>query len=325
MARLVCALTVCWLTLAAARPVEAQQVFESVGIRALGMAGAFVAVADDGSAPYWNPAGLATAGPVGATIGWNRFQNGDRNAPPVAGPEARSTTFVGLGTWPLGVSYGRFESTALVAGDQGKTLAETLQMSVFGGTVLQSVARGVVVGSTLKLERGFLASGPVIGDTAGRALSNGAKLDGDGAFAFDFDIGAMVDLQKLRLGLTTHNLREPTFTDRQGRQITLQRQSRAGVAFLPTDGLTLAMDVDLDTVDLRDGLRRMIAMGVETRPGQRIELRAGIRWNLEGERRPVGTGGVSVELHPRVWLEGYYAQGRTTQDQSFGVGLRAGY
>jgi hypothetical protein len=325
MPRRVCALTVCLLTLVAPRAASAQQIFESVGIRALGMAGAFVAVADDGSAPYWNPAGLATAGPVGATIGWNRFQNGDRKAPPAPGPEDRSTTYVGVGTWPLGISYGRFESTALVSGPAGQTLAETLQTSVFGTTVLQTIARGVVVGSTLKLERGFLASGPTIGATAATALSNGAKLDGNGAWAFDFDLGAMVNLQKVRLGLTTHNLREPSFRDADGHEITLQRQSRAGVAFLPTNGLTLAMDVDLDTVDLRDGLRRMIAFGVETRPGQRIELRAGTRWNLEGERRPVGTGGVSVQLHPRVWLEGYYAQGRVPQDRSFGVGLRAGY
>ncbi len=32
-----------------------------VGARALGLGGAFVAIADDGSAPYWNPAGLARA------------------------------------------------------------------------------------------------------------------------------------------------------------------------------------------------------------------------------------------------------------------------
>ncbi len=38
------------------------QVVESVGSRALGMGGAFVAVASDSSAVWWNPAGLA-AGP----------------------------------------------------------------------------------------------------------------------------------------------------------------------------------------------------------------------------------------------------------------------
>ena len=37
----------------------AAQTFEVVGTRAAGMGGAFVAVADDASATYWNPAGLA--------------------------------------------------------------------------------------------------------------------------------------------------------------------------------------------------------------------------------------------------------------------------
>src|SRR5687767_15801609 len=42
-------------------PAGAQTV-EAVGSRALGMGGAFVAVANDSSATWWNPAGLA-AGP----------------------------------------------------------------------------------------------------------------------------------------------------------------------------------------------------------------------------------------------------------------------
>ena len=38
----------------------AAQGFEPVGTRAQGMGGAFVAVADDATATYWNPAGLAS-------------------------------------------------------------------------------------------------------------------------------------------------------------------------------------------------------------------------------------------------------------------------
>src|SRR6187399_1330275 len=36
------------------------QTFGGIGVRAEGMGGAFVAVADDASAVYWNPAGIAT-------------------------------------------------------------------------------------------------------------------------------------------------------------------------------------------------------------------------------------------------------------------------
>jgi len=50
------------LALAIAFPsVAFAQRFDDVGVRAQGMAGAFVAVADDASAAWWNPAGLATS------------------------------------------------------------------------------------------------------------------------------------------------------------------------------------------------------------------------------------------------------------------------
>ena len=45
------------MVLLAGAPVNAQP-FETVGVRTLGMGGAFVAVADDATANYWNPAGL---------------------------------------------------------------------------------------------------------------------------------------------------------------------------------------------------------------------------------------------------------------------------
>src|SRR3979409_902563 len=51
----VCALLIAFPSFAGA------QSFEDIGIRAQGMAGAFVAVADDATASWWNPAGLATS------------------------------------------------------------------------------------------------------------------------------------------------------------------------------------------------------------------------------------------------------------------------
>ena len=48
--------------------VASGQSFESLGTCFLGMGGAFVAVADDASAPYWNPAGIATGALVAVGI-----------------------------------------------------------------------------------------------------------------------------------------------------------------------------------------------------------------------------------------------------------------
>src|ERR1019366_2732722 len=109
----------------------AQQVTESVGSRALGMGGAFVGVADDASATYWNPAGLATGGPAGVTIDWSRLHTGDPTAPLTAGATRRDTKFTSLGTWPLGLSYLSSSETYLVAATGGGFRTESLRTNPF--------------------------------------------------------------------------------------------------------------------------------------------------------------------------------------------------
>ena len=78
----------------------------------------------------------------------------------------------------------------------------------------------------------------------------------------------MADLRRARVGLLVRNIREASFGNEADGAVTLRRQSRLGLAILPSSGLTLAMDLDLDTVDLRDGPRRMIAFGGEQRLGR---------------------------------------------------------
>src|SRR3989304_4469026 len=73
--------------------VAGAQTFGGIGTRAEGMGGAFVAVADDASAVYWNPAGIAT----GATFD---FQVS-------GGP---STLFVGASMPVVGLSFYRMHT-----------------------------------------------------------------------------------------------------------------------------------------------------------------------------------------------------------------------
>ena len=96
----------------ARRGASAQLVFESVGTARSGW-----------PAPSWRspttprrstgtPPGWSSGAPLGMTIGWNRFQTGNQHAPPAPGPTRRNATFASVGTWPLGVSYGRLQVDA---------------------------------------------------------------------------------------------------------------------------------------------------------------------------------------------------------------------
>jgi hypothetical protein len=289
------------------------------------MAGAFVAVADDASAVHWNPAGLVHGGPAGMTIGWDRFQFGKSDDPLTLGADRRSTSFTSLGSWPVGLSFGRFTNTSVSSAADGSLQVERLRVNQYGLTVLQTLVEGIVVGGTFKYVRGNVASGPASGTTNDAALDSLDDVKGKTKHSFDIDAGVMIDMEKLRIGATFKNLRVPKFAEVATPANSLQRQLRMGVAVLPTDGLTLAMDIDLDTVDLRGGLRRNIALGGESRLGQRMAVRSGVRWSLEGLKRPVVAGGASVVLRPGLWLDGHYSYGRTGEDRGFGAALRAGF
>jgi hypothetical protein len=303
---------------------SAQTMVESAGSRALGMGGAFVGVADDSTAAHWNPAGLATGPQAGMTIGWVDFRSGNQDGLPAPGPTHRTSKFVSLGTWPLAISYGTFQETRVAEDLSRGVHTESTQLSHFGATIVQTLTPGLVLGSTVKYLRGSAVSGPINGLSARDALSAGEDLEASSSGAFDLDIGLMADLGKARVGLTMRNLREPTFSDGAGTALSLRRQSRIGLAVFPVRGLTLAMDLDLDTVALRDGPRRILAFGVEQRLGTRWALRAGTRRSLEGARRTVAAVGGSVAMRRSLWLDWHYTSGGIDADRGFGVALRVG-
>src|SRR5262245_38248881 len=158
------AMSVVW-----AAPADAQ-LFESVGTRAQGMGGAFVAVADDATASWWNPAGLATGAFFNAVLEYNvsrepRYAR-DAAGRPVA-TRAHDVRYIATAYPALGLSYYRVQvseispasATAVVGPgrqDPGAAL-RSLVLNQFGTTIGQSIGNHFVIASTVKLVRGTSA------------------------------------------------------------------------------------------------------------------------------------------------------------------------
>lgn len=198
------------------------QTLTGIGERAQGMGGAFVAVADDASAVYWNPAGLAW--PAGATFD-AQLDLAGRSA--AAGSGARSPVFLAAATPPLGIAYYRLtvadggtpslptvsDSRGRQNEGSGEVRLRALTTGNFGVTVNQTIVNGLVIGSTFRLVRGAVEQGPT-GTT------------------FDLDVGALVTAGNVRVGVAARNLRQPEFPN-DSAPLTLERQISVGVALAP--------------------------------------------------------------------------------------------
>ena len=296
------------------------QTFGGVGTRAEGMAGAFVAVADDASAVYWNPAGIAT----GATFDLQ-----------VSAGEG-SQRFVGAALPVLAATYYRTRQAtglATVSGSpdrqnegSGQVQVRTLTTTNVGVTVVQTVVPGLVIGTTARLVRGGVESfDPSTGSGSPRATSRG-----DTRTTVDLDAGAMVSAWDVRFGLTARNLRAPEFESGSG-MVKLHRQFRVGAALapraLPTGvhgPFTLAIDADLTTTrDVVAGDQRTVAAGGEYWVAKGLlGGRAGVRWSTLGDSRRAVSGGLTVRLPRSMHIEGQVTKENESEDVQWTVGAR---
>jgi hypothetical protein len=315
----------------------AAQPFEAVGMRALGMGGAFVAVASDSSATWWNPAGLATGPFLDLALTGASGESGD------ALPASRTGLWsISVGTPPLGVSYYRLRVTDIrptsptapaEAGREDRAAGlgiRSLSVSQFGATVLHTITTGVSAGATVKYLRGTARVRDLDATDSAGAISDlldeGDDLSGgDGEGTVDVDVGVLAAMGAVRLGVTARNLREPAFGGHR-----LERQVRAGAAFdaaaagrLP---LTVSLDVDLRRYAAATGDRRVVAFGAEhwVRP-QRVALRGGARFNTVGQQDGTVTAGASVAVRAALFVDGYGAVGTKTGESGWGVAARVSF
>ena len=308
------------LALVALMPPAAQAQSDApVGVRAAGMGGAFVAVADDASAVYWNPAGLASGSYVSMVIDRNQMKTADD----VGFPREGSGLLVALGTPALGVTYYRTTLTRRVAVGSSTPQVENLVTHHLGATLVQSIGDVLAVGATLKYVRGVAAA---IEDPHGLGLDQIDDVDERGSNKFDADLGVMATHGGFKAGLSVRNLFEPSFeTVGGGNAIALQRRVRAGVSYQISQVLRLAGDSDLTRADVSDGRWRDAAVGAEARFQAGPALRAGFHWNTAGgssTTAPVGSVGVSYPVYRSMLADAQVSFGSRNGDRGWGVGAR---
>lgn len=269
------------------------------------MGGAFVGVADDATAVYWNPAGLAT----GAIVSLNVELGGMKPAGATDwGPQ---TALVSFALPPLGLAY--YRQGAFGVATPGSAVAatpsreevgssvHTLATSTVAVSLLQSVTEHIVVSATPKVVWGGDSVRP------------------------DVDAGVMVAANRFRLGLAARHLATPTFEQEGLGSVELERQARVGggwgSGWPGYSRVVVAVDGDLMRRVTPRGERRDVAAGVETWwRERRFALRGGVRGSTVGEARTAASIGASA-LVAGFYVEGYVAAGRA-DERSWSLGLR---
>jgi hypothetical protein len=328
-----------FLVTALAGSAEAQ-IYETVGTRAQGMAGAFVAVADDASATWWNPAGLATGAYFGLilergqlTEPANRLENG-------SAWRQRTSSF--SAAFPaMGLSYYRLRiseirpSSPTAEEDPGRqdggavgTDLRSMAASQYGITILQTVSQGFVIGSTLKLIRGGVAQAPAA--ESGDPFDRADELETSGETHGDLDVGVMASTSSARVGLSVKHLSEPEFGEGVAR-VKLKRQARAGLAVLvgthgALDAATLAVDLDLTKTATATGEAEHVAGGMEAWFfGRRLGLRGGVSHNRATPSGTSTSAGLSLGLRSSMYLDGAMTFGNDETRDGWSASVRVAF
>src|SRR5215217_4739155 len=162
-----------------------------VGTRASGMAGAFVAVADDATAVYWNPAGIATGSFVSLAIDFGRH-DAVPGSPQTSAAQRDTATMVAISATAIGVAYYRLGTygisavepavTDLPSREEVRRSVHALTTSTVGVSLLQSLGDHLVIAATPKVVRGSAQRGQG-GMDVHAALDTAKRLEGRASLA----------------------------------------------------------------------------------------------------------------------------------------------
>jgi hypothetical protein len=324
-------------------PLRAQS-FDQVGTRARGMGGAFVAVADDATATWWNPAGISNTLIFDGVADFRHEELIDPQQTPISGETAGLRNTAGgvtVAVPPLGFGYFRVRQTGLepatAEGGPGRQEegtaphARSLLTQQFGVTLAQSIGDFVVVGATVRLVHGTVGSAVAAFDHPDAALDAAADADGPSATKADVDVGVLARAGRVRVGFAARNLASPTFTAADGTPWRVSRVARIGVAVVSEAARagrqkwTAAFDADLASDETPSGRRRDIAGGIERWFAGRVAVRGGVRASTVDDARVTGSVGGSVAVRSGVFVVGEATAGGDRAASGWGLALHVQY
>ncbi|MFH1505109.1 MAG: type IX secretion system membrane protein PorP/SprF [Candidatus Omnitrophota bacterium] len=265
--------------------IVTSNIFACVGARPLAMGGAFVGVADDANAVYWNPAGLTQLEDVQFTYTPTLY---DRD-------EVNYDDFVSL-VFPLELE-GDKVSLGISFVNSGHNLVsdEVIDRWVWLSYAVQ-LPGNLSLGTNLryrdyewKINEGYMLSGTSV---------TGPIKDSDNSVGIDLSLFWKWD--KLSAGLLWQDINEPEFNFFDDRfTLKYARNLRPGLAFRPDEKTILSVelyDIASRTSDsnnnLRLGAERWFDLPAE---GAKIALRAG-GYDINDDLNRAITGGIGCEF-----------------------------
>jgi len=253
-----------------------------LGARGMGMGGAFVGVADNAAAPFWNPAGLIGVKGKDVLAAYNPLSL-DRNQSSLAfALNARGELAFGLGWLHAGVGdlVGRTASGVPTA------KLDDNENAFFVG-VARAVGSRLALGFTMKrLDHSI--------KVPGRGTSSGS--------GFGFDLGAQYQLtRRTTLGAVVRNLGASLdWNVRRSSQRTAATQDKLpvelglGIAYEPlSDVIDLILAADLYSNEVDQHLN----VGAEWTVNALLTLRGGFN-RLPGDDRGIGSTAFGLTIRP---------------------------
>jgi len=240
-----------------------------VGSRPLAMGGAFIGLADDANATYWNPAGLAQIEPTSMTGTWmHTSSNRDRINYQEFGSIATCIEASRLGKrLAFGASYVK-DNTRVVAG--GTTIADT-QEWYWASLALDTGKLGMFGINVRKIED----------SASGFSIKTDIGLDGSWLYRVD---------PRLTVGVLVQDANAPEMKIAGIGSLYRVRNYRAGLAFRPSADTVITFD----GYDIADNAGAQSArFGIERRRGD-VALRAGY-YGIQSSLDKGATFGIGIK------------------------------